>query len=55
MTVADPDGNVVEEKEGTSTLTIDVSGASPGEWKYTATAISVPTDNFPFRLTVGEK
>ena len=50
----DPAGNLYAEKEGNSTLAIDVPKAAPGEWKYTVTAISVPSDNFPFRVTVGE-
>ena len=55
LAVFDPAGNLYAEKEGNSTLAIDVPKAAPGEWKYTVTAISVPSDNFPFRVTVGAK
>lgn len=55
LTVIAPDGTTAGEQEGDSTFTIDVPKAAPGEWKYTVTAISVPTENFPFRVTVGEK
>jgi len=54
LTVAGPDGKVLE-KEGTSTLTIGVANAQVGEWKYTVTALKIPSENFPFTVTVGEK
>jgi hypothetical protein len=54
LTVTGP-GGVRREKEGTSTLTIDVPQAAAGQWKYTIKPIAVPYENFPFTLTVGEK
>lgn len=52
LTVQGPDGKQIG-KEGTSTFTIDVTKAAPGEWKYTITALKIPYPNFPFTLTVG--
>ena len=54
LTVVGPNGEH-HEKEGTSTLTIDVPAAKDGPWKYTVTAIKVPNANFPFTVTVGHK
>lgn len=54
LSVAGPDGKTQTE-EGTSTLTIDVKDAAVGDWKYTVTALSVPFENFPFTMTVGEE
>lgn len=48
-------GGIDEKKRGTSTITIDVPGAVVGEWKYTITAVSVPSENFPFTIAVGKK
>jgi hypothetical protein len=48
-------GGLDEKKRGTSTITIDVPRAVVGEWKYTITAVSVPSENFPFTITVGKK
>jgi hypothetical protein len=54
LSVIGPNGEAFE-KEGSSTLTIDVSDAAPGAWTYTITALEVPSENFPFTITVGEK
>ena len=54
LSVAAPDGRRWE-KTGSSTFTVDVPDATPGEWKYTITPIEVPYENFPFTLTVGEE
>jgi hypothetical protein len=54
LTVRSPDGKKYE-KEGTSTLTIDVPAAVVGDWKYTITALELPNENFPFTVTVGQK
>ena len=48
-------GGMDEKKRGTSTITIDAPQATVGEWKYTITAVSVPSENFPFTITVGKK
>jgi hypothetical protein len=55
LTIFAPDGRKVAEKEGTSTITVEVPDASPGDWKYAITAIEVPHENFPFNLTVGQQ
>jgi len=54
LTVIGPDGSR-QQDSGTSTFTIDVARAAAGQWKYTVTPLSVPYENFPFTLTVGEK
>lgn len=54
LSVTGPDGKQLE-KRGTSTVTIDVPDAQPGEWHYTITAIKLPNPNFPFTVTIGEK
>lgn len=54
LTVVGPAGQRVE-KEGTSTVEINLPDAVPGEWSYTITAVKVPYANFPFTLTIGEK
>jgi hypothetical protein len=54
LTVKRPDGKVLE-REGTSTITIDVSGAEVGVWTYTVTALQIPNENFAFTVTVGQK
>ncbi|HVW02587.1 MAG TPA: hypothetical protein VHB77_19680, partial [Planctomycetaceae bacterium] len=43
------------EQEGTSSFTIDVPDATPGDWQYTVTALNVPFENFPFNLSIAEK
>jgi len=54
LTVTSPD-NKKYEKEGTSTLTIDVPTAVVGDWKYTITALDLPNENFPYTVTGGQK
>ena len=41
--------------EGNSTITITVPKAMAGEWKYAVIAITLPNENFPFTVTVGQK
>jgi len=55
LTVTRPDGKKYDEKEGTSTLTIDVPSPVTGDWKYTITALELPNENFPYTVTVGQK
>jgi hypothetical protein len=54
LQVEGPDGRKFE-KEGTSTVQIDVPDAKVGDWLYTITAKRVPFANFPFTFTVGQK
>lgn len=54
LKVTGPNGEQFE-KEGTSTLTVDVPSAAVGAWKYAVRAIRVPYTNFPMRMTVAEK
>lgn len=48
-------GGFRESKQGSSTIRIEVPGAAVGDWKYTITAVKVPSENFPFTITVGKK
>jgi hypothetical protein len=43
------------EKEGTSSLTIDVPDAPPGRWVSTVTSLKKVEGDFPFTLTVGQE
>ena len=54
LTVTSPTGQIVE-KEGDSSVTIEVADAAVGDWKYTVTALKLPNANFPFTVTVGQK
>jgi hypothetical protein len=54
LSVTGPDGKT-ERVEGDSTITIDISDAAVGKWNYSIKAISVPSENFPFTITVGRK
>jgi hypothetical protein len=54
LTVTDPDGKR-RQQDGDATITIDIPAASAGDWSYTVTALKVPSDNFPFVVTIGEK
>jgi len=54
LAVTAPDGTT-SRKRGTSTITIDVPNAMVGSWKYSITAVKVPSENFPFTITVGKK
>jgi len=53
LTVRTPDGQTLE-KTGDSTLTIEAESTVAGDWTYTVTALSVPYQDFPFTLNVGE-
>jgi hypothetical protein len=54
LAVTGPDGKTIR-KRGTSTITIDVPNAPVGSWTYSITAVKVPSENFPFTITVGKK
>jgi hypothetical protein len=54
LEIIGPDGRKFD-KEGASTIKIDVTDAGVGAWKYTVTAKKVPYENFPFTLTVWQK
>ena len=54
LAVTSPDGTI-SRKRGTSTITIDVPNALVGSWKYSIIAVKVPSENFPFTITVGKK
>jgi hypothetical protein len=54
LAVTGPDGNTVRQ-QGSTTITIDVPSAAPGTWTYAIKAIKVPSANFPFTITVGQK
>jgi len=54
LTVAGPNGESFA-KEGTSTLTLDVPRAAVGDWKYTVTAVDLPTESFTYKVIVGQK
>lgn len=54
LKVVGPNGKTYE-KEGNSTITVEIKDAPVGDWKYTVTAVKVPYENFPFTLTVGEE
>ena len=54
LAVTGPDGTT-NRKRGTSTITIDVPNATVGSWNYSITAVKVPSENFPFTITVGKK
>ena len=54
LAVTGPDGTT-NRKRGTSTITIDVPNAPVGSWNYSITAVKVPSENFPFTITVGKK
>ena len=54
LTVIGPDGQE-QKKKGSSTITIDAPSAAVGNWTYSITAIEIPSENFPFTITVGIK
>ncbi len=54
LTVVAPDGSQ-REQQSASTITIDVPDAQAGDWHYTVTAVKLPSENFPFTVTVGQK
>jgi hypothetical protein len=54
LTVVSPEGQSFVE-DGTSTLTVDVPHATIGDWKYTVTAVQLPSENFAYTVTVGQK
>lgn len=53
LTVVTPDGRK-KEQEGEAEFSIEESGPA-GEWRYTITALRVPSANFSFNLQIGEK
>ncbi len=54
LAVTGPDGATIR-KEGSATITIDAPAAAAGSWTYSIKAINVPSQNFPFTITVGKK
>lgn len=48
-------GGVIHRERGRKTLTIDVPAAAAGSWRYEIRPLSVPSDNFPFTISVGRK
>jgi len=54
LEVEGPDG-AVRRKQGGSTISIDVPAAAVGSWHYRIRPISVPSDNFPFTISVGQR
>lgn len=48
-------GGIQESRQGTSTIMVEIPGAAVGDWKYTIRAVKVPSENFPFTITVGKK
>ena len=54
LSVLGPNGQK-HDKEGASTLRIDITDAEIGDWQYTITAHQVPYQNFPFTLTVWQR
>jgi hypothetical protein len=54
LEVEGPDGAVLR-KRGGSTISIDVPAAPVGSWHYRIRPISVPSDNFPFTISVGQR
>jgi hypothetical protein len=54
LSVIGPDGYRAE-KTGTRTFSIEVPDAAAGQWQYTITPLSIPYQNFPFTLSIGEK
>lgn len=54
LEVEGPDG-VARRERSRKTLTIDVPAAATGSWRYEIRPLSVPSDNFPFTISVGRK
>jgi hypothetical protein len=54
LSVTGPDGATIR-KQGSATITIDAPAAAAGSWTYSIKAIAVPSQNFPFTITVGKK
>lgn len=54
LAVTAPDGTIRRER-GSATLTIEIPGAAAGRWRYAIRAIKVPSEHFPFTISVGRK
>jgi hypothetical protein len=54
LEVEGPDG-VVRRERGQKTVTIEVPAAAAGSWRYEIRPVTVPSDNFPFTISVGRK
>jgi hypothetical protein len=54
LEVEGPDG-VVRRERGQKTVTIEVPAAAAGSWRYEIRPLTVPSDNFPFTISVGRK
>lgn len=49
-----PDGRTASH-EATEPVVVEVPDAAAGDWTYTVTAERLPSDNFPFTITIAEK
>lgn len=54
LTVTGPSGEFFT-REGGSTFSLDVANAAVGDWTYRIEAARLPSPNFPFALTIGQK
>ncbi len=54
LEVTAPDG-IVRRERGGATLTIEIPNAAAGRWRYAIRAIKVPSEHFPFTISVGRK
>lgn len=54
LTVEGPDGHSAHG-EGASSFAVDIPNAAIGTWKYVIKATKLPSSEFPFTMTVGEK
>jgi hypothetical protein len=54
LTVSSPNGENFS-KRASSSFTLEVKNAQPGDYRLTVTAHKTPQENFPFNLTVGRK
>jgi hypothetical protein len=54
LTLVPPGGGTTYEKETDETLLVEATGAPPGEWLYTVTAVKVPYQNFAYSVSIGK-
>lgn len=55
LSIKSPDKKREFSQEFKSTAIVEVPNAEPGIWTYTVERVHLPYENFPFRVTVGEK
>ncbi len=54
LSVFKPNGQVFAEKESSwPPIVISVPDAEAGKWSYQVTAVDIPTDNYPYVISVG--